>query len=583
MKKLLRQLSLLILMAVISYSCAEEEVRHLDPMVEGLTNLADMDIDAINNSGSWSGSLVGFRGQRLKLLTMQKLIANGGYTGENYNLSNPTQLAQGVAEVLQEVNTKMDSVFKVNIQDKYDGINENSAGIVNFGSKQYIAMGIQISNAFAWLKEETKDDDSYSTNDLATIQQDIEVLIELDALNEQEVLDFVAELNSRYDVIVQDYAAIEAEVNSAPEFSKAQKELYVALDARIEELGVTLEEDLSLETKDVLDLVDRDLTSLTYFVDNNYTSPAQEPVVFGEISSITELRWLSEVATVDDLNNTWVLTADIDAAETARWNQDDPDGRFGFKPILPETSINFDGQFHIISGLHMSKVGGAGDTERSGMFAKIVNGSIQNLGLINVRMTKSPSAGNGNQGGTLVGWFSGSGNISKCFAEGSFIKPGSQGGGFIGRPQAMTGEISDCFAVVSTTESINPFSSSFIGLPVVDVRVFNCYNLGFTDRKAIFGHGASLLLDAANLYFDSEYVGSTELDRGGNLYQDTSPVKASEVTTDLPTSDWGDLANFKGWSSDTWEIRTETQFDPNPRPYLKGFNYDIIDDFIEVP
>lgn len=583
MKKLLRQLSLLMLMAVITYSCAEEEVRHLDPMVEGLTNLADIDIDAINNSGSWSGSLVGFRGQRLKLLTMQKLIANGGYTGENYNLSNPAQLAEGVAEVLLEVNTKMDSVFKVNIQDKYDGINENSAGIVNFGSKQYIAMGIEISTAFAWLKEETKGDDSYSTNDFATIQQDIEVLIDLNALNEQEVLDFVAELNSRYDGIVQAYADVEAEVNSAPEFSKAQKDLYAALGSRIDELGVTLEEDLSLATKDVLDIVDRDLTGLTYFVENNYTSPAQEPLVFGEISSITELRWFSEEATVDDWNNNWVLTADIDAAETARWNLDAENGQVGFIPINEETSINFDGQFHIISGLHMSKIGGAGDSERSGMFSKIVNGSINNLGLINVRMTKGVGAGNGNQGGTLVGFFSGSGNITKCFAEGSFVGPGSQGGGFIGRPQVMAGEISDCFAVVATTESINPFSSSFIGLPVAGVRVFNCYNLGFTDRKAIFGHGAGLNLDAANLYYDSEFVGSTELDRGGNLYVAESLVTAADVTTDLATADWADLANFKGFSADIWEIRTETQFDPNPRPYLKGFNYDAIDDFIEVP
>ena len=89
-------------------------------------------------------------------------------------------------------------------------------------------------------------------------------------------------------------------------------------------------------------------------------------------------------------------------------------------------------------------------------------------------------------------------------------------------------------------------------------------------------------MTASGIYYDSEAVGTTVLDNGG--YNAGTPVTLSDagVVTDLPTSDWGNLSNFSGWSADTWEIRTETQFDPNPRPYLKGFNYDGISDFIAI-
>lgn len=63
-------------------------------------------------------------------------------------------------------------------------------------------------------------------------------------------------------------------------------------------------------------MINRDLNALVYFVENNYYSLPRQPRAYGEISSITELRWFSEVTTTEDYNINQVLKADIDAAET---------------------------------------------------------------------------------------------------------------------------------------------------------------------------------------------------------------------------------------------------------------------------
>ncbi len=576
-------LPLVFILTVALFACEDDETAHIDPMIKGISGNVT-ETAGLLTAGSWNGALVGLREQRIKLLTMKTLIAAGKYSDDGYNLNDPALADKVVSETLQMVEFKIDSLWSANIRAPFDGIDTNSAGIVNLGTTAYNKANTDLAEAYAWIMEESEasSDVEFIANDFVNLQGSVEVLNGLAQLDEQSVIDYVNNLKGKFAEMKQQYADLASEVSSSPFFSMAQKQLYASLDQPLTNMETTIQGQITLATQDELDLIDRDLGALVYFTENNYTSPAQKPLIFGQISSITELRWLSEVAVAEDLNRDWVLTADIDAAETARWNQDDPNERFGFRPIIAPTSINFDGQFHIISGLHMSKVGGAEDENRSGMFAKIVNGSIRNLGLINIRMTKSPSAGGGNQGGTLVGWISGSGGVTKCFAEGTFVGAGSQTGGFIGRPQNLTGEISDCFAVVDVTVPENPFSSSFIGLPVAVVNMFNCYNLGFTDNKAIFGHGSGVTLNASGIYYDSQFVGSTELDRAGNLYTAATVVTLSDpgVTTNLPTADWGNLANFTGFSADTWEIRTETQFDANPRPYLKGFNYDGIKDFI---
>ncbi|RED98358.1 hypothetical protein [Marinoscillum furvescens] len=580
MKEITKINLLFALLILFVWSCKDEEVSAIDPMIDGILTQVEGSVDITVAGSSWNSALVGLRSERLRLVTVKDLIESGGYETSTYKLAKSDEALASTNTTIAYVESKMDSIWDTNITQPFESVDDESLGVINFGSKQYTATSLKADSIETWLYLDS--DVEFTSIDMASLQSDIAVLQGLSDLDGTEVQAFVDKINADYAQLEQDYPTIANEVQTAPEFSKAQKDLYAGLDARITAVGNTIENELSLDTRIELDAVLRDMYALTYFVDNNYTSPAQEPAVFGEISSITELRWFSEEATQEQLNNDWVLTTDIDAAETARWNLDDPDGRYGFHAILETVSINFDGQFHMISGLRMSRMAGP-PNERTGVFNNIDGGSIRNLGLINFRMVTTKQL-NGGQGGTLVGQLNNS-TVSKCFVQGSFVDMGSQQGGFIGRPQNGA-VISDCFAKVEISgKKANPFESSFIGLPVSALTVQNCYNLGGGTQKAIFGHGANIILTASGIYYDSDAVGTTVLDRGAGAYNGGTPVMLSDagVVTDLPTSDWGNLSNFSGWSADTWEIRTEPQFDPNPRPYLKGFNYEAIADFIDVP
>lgn len=568
---------LLFLLPSVIFSCADE-MEFVDPMVFGLAeNIEEASVDIA--AGSFGGALIGLRAQRIQLIGIRTFIEKDGYSGDNYELEDKEAALQRVAEAMANIEFKLDSVWDANIGTQFNNVNPNSAGIQNFGFNAYEQTSTRVADAELWLMADADDDTvvPWVAIDFVVLQESIAVLIGLSNLNEQEVIDFVNQLEAQYATMLLQYADLEAHVNTSPYFTQAQKELYANLAGPMEEIGVTIEQNLSLDTKVELDLIDRDLYGLVYFVENNYTSPPQFPKVYGEISSITELRWFSEVATIDDYNNSWVLTTDIDASETHRWNLDKEEK--GFQTIKPETSIKFDGQYHIIHGLFMTKVG-APDAVRPGFFMFVNGGSIDNFGLVNVYYDVPEGAATGSQGAVLAGRVTNT-TVANCFTHGVVSQALSQAGGFIGRPQ--TGVIiRNCFAAVDMGPSFNAFSSSFLGLPVGTLTLENCYNIGKTDQKAIFGHGSGCALTASNIYYDSQSVGSTVLDRGDAMYTADSPKKLGDagVVTDVPTSQWNNLANFPGFSPDIWEIRTVPQIDPNPRPYLKGFNYDAIQDFL---
>lgn len=573
----MRYLWLLFFLPAVIFSCADDKMEYVDPMVFGLAeNIEDASVGIA--AGSFGGALTGLRAQRIKLIGKMAFIENDGYSGDDYGLEDKEAALQRVAEALAKVEFLLDSVWNASIQTHFNAVNPNSAGIQNFGLNAFAQTSTRVAAAQSWLMAE-KDDDSvepWLPIRFVELQESIMVLIGLSNLNDQEVIDFVNALRAQYATMLQQYADLESEVNTSPYFSKAQKELYARLAVLLEEMGVTIEEELSLDTKDELDMINRDLYALVHFVENNYTSPPQRPRVYGEISSITELRWFSEVATTEDYNNTWVLTADIDAAETHRWNLDQDER--GFQTIKGETSCNFDGQFHFISGLRMTKL-----AERGGFFEDIRGGSIKNLALINLHLSAHEELGVGGQSGVLAGWLTNT-HISRVFTHGK-AQIFTQSGTFLGRPQGGN-VVENSFSVVDAineTGAVYNWNSSFIGLPVFDLRLTNVYNLGASFNTVFFGFPHHLALTASGVFFDPESVGVTLLEnlyRADTYYQDTSPTELSDVVVALPTANWNNLANFPGFSSDIWEIRTVPQIDPHPRPYLKGFNYDAIQDFL---
>ncbi len=572
-------LSLVLILTVALFSCNKDETEYIDPMIKGISNkVAEAAADL--TSGSWNGALVGLRDQRMKLLNMKALIAAGKYSGDEYSLKDPDQATLAVNDALQIVEFKIDSIWNAKVQGPFDAIDTNSAGIVNLGGTAYHEANSALAEAYAWIMEESEDatEVEYIANDLVDLQSEVDLLTGLAALDEDDVIEYVNNIKAKFAEMKQQYADLAGEVSLSPYFSKAQKELYTSLQEPLNGMETTIEGQITLGTLGELNLIDRDLSALVYFVANNYTSPAQKPLVFGEISSITELRWLSEVATQEETTNDWVLTVDIDAAETHRWNPE-ADGP-GFQQIQ-NFNGTFDGQYHIISGLFMTKWGDPGNN-RSGIFHNIT-GAILNLGFVNLTLD-APST-SGGQGGTLFGMMT-NGSVINCFGHG-VMQLNSQSGGFLGRTGGSI-KVENCFSAVDTNQdgaqgggATN--TSSFIGLPVGGpFTLTNCYNIGKSVTRAIVGFGAGWnLAVASGIYYDPETVGVTELENNG-AYAGNTSVKLSDdgVVTSLPTADWGSLANFPEFSPDVWVIKTVPEIDANPRPYLKGFNYDGLIDFL---
>jgi hypothetical protein len=593
MKEIIKYVFVFAAAFIVLSGCEnEEELKYIDPMIEGLAGNIDESVLSIVEEESWNRALVSLRVERLRLKNIENLINTGGYSGDGYSLGSPEATLALVTASLGVVEFKMDSIFNVNLGDPFAGINDQSLGIVAFAADTYVATSGDLDVFESWLYSDSETE--YTPDDVADLQETVTTLQGLAALDETEVQAFIDQIDADYAQLQADYAAAETEVTTAPEFTVAQKQDYADLAAQITAVGQEIDNSLSLDTRNSLDAVMTEMSYITGYIDNGYVSLAVEPAVYGEISNIRELRWYSEQATSEDYANLWVLTADIDAAETARWNLTDAEGRLGFRPINAAGSnslLHFDGQYHIISGLHMTKVGGAGDADRSGVFTITGNNSsIKNLGVINVRIATSPSAASNSQGGILAGRISAGTQVENCFSEGSYAGAGDDGSGFIGRtnnllPNAsFDGYIRNCFAVADV-DAATGRSSGLIGFVFRNTPVNNCYILvtGVSDVVMASGAAAAVTEGSNGIYYDPAVTTAPDIDDPSKYAAGALKFSDPGIVASLPTASWGDLANFPEYSADVWEIRTETQFDPNPRPYLKGYNYDGISDFIEIP
>lgn len=560
MKRKNKIFNLFLLLTVLLFSCSEEEMKYIDPMVYGVTGNVNDEVNVLT-SGSWSAAMVGYRAQRIKLLKMKNAVEQGSYSGDGYGLENDDLAKAEIESVLTMLNTKIDSVWDANIQDDFDAINANSEGIKQLGQSSYDLAAQKSSGAYAWISSDIEDGggDPWAANQLNELKASLAPLTNLASLNDAEVIKFVEEIKAQFATIQEQYSGLAPEISSNAFFSKAQKDLYAEMGPKITDMSTTIESGLSLDTKDSVDLLERNLFGLTYFVANNNTSPAQRPVVFGKISSITELRWLSEEATIEELNNGWTFTADIDASETHRWNENK-----GFM-ALPKLAGTIDGQYHIISGIKL------GPTSTKTAFVGVLesSGVIKNLGFYN-----ASGATVGVQGGIVAGNVTG-GTISKCFAHGSFGM-GGQSGGLIGRPDGAT--IEDCFVNVDLTTVGGNQHGGLFGVGTGNVICKNVYSVGLvgstnTHKGALIGNWGDVIekLIISGLYYDASTAG---------LAGSVMVADVDAQLMDLTTDKWNDLANFTGFSPDVWEIKKVTEIDENPRPYLKGFNYEVINEMI---
>lgn len=206
--------------------------------------------------------------------------------------------------------------------------------------------------------------------------------------------------------------------------------------------------------------------------------PPGTPNTRFEISTLAQLRWLSEGDGTSDTINTkrrkwhYVLTANIDATDTKYWNiadhdNDDktPDVAMGFYPIGHYNSTptrfqgSFDGQGHTISNLYIYRQTMSGD--HAGLFGSVeTDYFIRNVTVYNIDFTCK-------YGGALISRLH-KGDISNCHTSGQLNASWGGIGGLIGNISYMVDNssvlITDCSSSCNVTAiSVNDNSTSTIG------------------------------------------------------------------------------------------------------------------------
>lgn len=204
---------------------------------------------------------------------------------------------------------------------------------------------------------------------------------------------------------------------------------------------------------------------LMYTTISTYSQNENKTVMDGNIASLEDLIWLSENPDVWDEN--WVLTADIDASETAGMN-----GGLGFSPLGDSPSEfgvrqqvsftgTFDGQGHVISNITINRP----NEPYVGFFGHIEGGSILNLGLENISVNGYRYVGG------FVGYLTQSGSISNSFSIGD-IEATEYTGGFVGITYSNN-TITDSYSEGSV--QTDKWGGGFVGDNYTNTTISNCY------------------------------------------------------------------------------------------------------------
>jgi len=322
--------------------------------------------------------------------------------------------------------------------------------------------------------------------------------------------------------------------------------------------------------------IQRDITETAY-----YDTKAQQPASWdgngGAISTLAELRWLSE--TTDAWDEDWTLKNDINASETVLWNDS-----LGFSPIGDTAEKAFSGSFngngHVIKNLTINRPAQSG----IGMFWYVNNTNIRNVGLPNCNIV----------GDQLVGALVGENylaNISNCYATGK-VKGSESVGGLVG---ANSGKVDGCYAACEVTGendgvgglvgwSVKPISNSFAIGSVsgnqdvggiagrTSEKMSNCYAATEISANAQKGGLVGRLISKEgemiyNCYFDTIYA---NLD---TAYYQEDLSSGKDIVGHYSPADFQLEQNFDGWDfSNIWYIDQQSGIDSINRPYLKNSN-----------
>ena len=297
-----------------------------------------------------------------------------------------------------------------------------------------------------------------------------------------------------------------------------------------------------------------------------------------QISSLMNLVWIAEAMSIAPTadsrwTNLYTQTQDIVTWTTPGW-----DGNQGWTPIGNDV-INFTGlyhgQNHIIRNLFIDRP----QTDHIGLFGNTYSpqGDFKDLGLINVHIT-----GNG-QVGSMIGYCSGSGQVSNCYSTGIVICTGTDyaanAGGLFGIKSS--GSIANCHsdAKISCNEGIaggivgkldnatasNCFATGMVGAELCggligrlasgDSNINNCYATGNVYGVGYGMAGGLLGMNSGNSINNSyatgdviggTYVGGLVGSQEGSLVNNcyaTGNITGTDYVGGLIGANWVMVAN----------------------------------------
>ncbi|MGQ1948802.1 GLUG motif-containing protein, partial [Geofilum sp. OHC36d9] len=278
------------------------------------------------------------------------------------------------------------------------------------------------------------------------------------------------------------------------------------------------------------------------------------------ITSLNDLKYLSEASSLWDKIFYFEQTANIDASETSMWN----DGK-GFSPIGNSTIMftgNYNGQGYTINNLTINRP----STGYVGLFGYINGAIINSLGLTNVSIigygsvgglvgSNYPSSqiincystgtvsGNNNVGG-LVGYNRYSSQVNNCYSTAT-VSGSTKVGGLLGY-NYNSSSVNNCYSIGSVSGSTNV--GGLVGYNYSSSSVNNCYSTGSVSGGYYVGglvgyNGYSNVNDS---YYNNETSGQTS-----GLGLDNN----SQTVTALTTKQMKQRSSFPDWDfSETWDM-----------------------------
>ncbi len=294
-----------------------------------------------------------------------------------------------------------------------------------------------------------------------------------------------------------------------------------------------------------------------------------------QIATLAQLRLLSESS--NDWDKSFILTADIDAADTKTWNSG-----YGFSAIGNSTNNftgSFNGGFYAIDSLYFN-IGEDTYFHKRGFFGCTKGASVKNISLTNCNIYIYYESG------ALIG-YADSTSIEKCSVTGKI--DGYIYSHYIGviAGVAKNCTITQCYSNCSIIVGAGTchYKGGIAGEISGTTTIENCFSANPIIKSNYYGGIVGLVSSTKakviNCYFSGQIKVTSfaivEANSGTvtNCYFDkTLNSGTCSDATGLSSAEFSDTSNFTNWDFDsTWKMVLVKSIDTVTRPYFP-WSYD---------